>query len=162
MPASASDFTAASVIPARPAHVRLAAVQPGHRRLQVVGVERVKTQFLAGTDQVVQRGVPVGGDRVEFPAEHHVARMAGPVEQRDPVAGMRLGSEANIARIGVMPTPPAISSTRRPVTAGVNAPYGPSAMIRVPLVRLAREPLWSPRALTVMRIRLGCGMADRE
>ena len=35
---------------------------------------------------------------------------------------IRLGSAANIARIGVMPTPPAMNSTRRPVSDGVNAP----------------------------------------
>jgi hypothetical protein len=55
-----------------------------------------------------------------------------------------------------------MSRIRRPVSDGVNAPYGPSAMIRVPGGSLAREPLWSPRDLTVMRIRSGCGMADSE
>jgi len=39
---------------------------------------------------------------------------------------------ANMARIGVMPTPPAISSTRRPVSAGVNAPaFGDDAGARL-------------------------------
>src|SRR5689334_24605913 len=33
----------------------------------------------------------------------------------------RSGSPANIARIGVMPTPPAIIRTRRPLSDGVNA-----------------------------------------
>jgi hypothetical protein len=35
-------------------------------------------------------------------------------------------------------------------------------MIRVPGWRLASDPLWSPRALTVIRIRSGCGIADSE
>ena len=65
----------------------------------------------------MQRGVAVGGDRVEFPAEHDVAGVAGPVEERDAV-DIRSGSAANIARIGVMPTPPAMSSTRRPLSDG--------------------------------------------
>ena len=43
------------------------------------------------------------------------------------------GMSSSSARIGVMPTPPAISATRgRRRAAAVNVPNGPSAITRVP------------------------------
>ena len=96
-------------------------MQAGDGLLQVLGAERVVAELVAGADQVVQGGLPVGGDGVQLAAEDDVAGVAGPVEEGDP-PDIRLGSAANMARIGVMPTPPAMNSTRRPVSAGVNAP----------------------------------------
>src|SRR5690349_18194163 len=66
----------------RPAHVRLVPVQPGDGPLQVISVERVVAELFARADEVVQRGLPVVGDRVKFPAEHHVTGVTGPVEER--------------------------------------------------------------------------------
>ena len=51
------------------------------------------------------------------------------------------GMSSSSARIGVIPTPPAISATRgRRRAAVVNAPNGPSAITRVPggIARSAR------------------------
>src|SRR4051794_41821216 len=62
------------------------------------------------------------------------------------------------ARIGVMPTPPATSSTSRRVRrSAVMAPYGPSAITLVPTgTRCSRsEP--SPSDLTVSRNRFPTG-----
>jgi hypothetical protein len=67
------------------------------------------------------------------------------------------------ARIGVMPTPPAISTARRCLRrAAVKLPNGPSAKTRVPgRIRptVAEE---SPSALTVMRSARPSGAAESE
>ena len=67
-----------------------------------------------------------------------------------------------MARSGVMPTPPASSTTPRPVRPAVNAPYGPSAMTRVPGRSRDKARLWSPMSFTVIRMRSLPGAADSE
>jgi hypothetical protein len=67
------------------------------------------------------------------------------------------------ARIGVIPTPPAISATRgRRRDTVVNAPSGPSTITRVPGPRPARRPVKSPTDFTVIRRRRPSGAADSE
>ena len=57
-----------------------------------------------------------------------------------------------MARSGVIPIPPAISSDlSRRRAAPVKTPNGPSASTRVPGLIAANRALWSPSALTVIR-----------
>lgn len=73
------------------------------------------------------------------------------------------GSVSNSARSGVMPAPPAISSTvPRLRRAAVRDPYGPSAHTRVPGRSPARAAPCPPTALTVIRGRSGRGGAEGE
>ena len=71
------------------------------------------------------------------------------------------GRSSSSARIGVIPTPPAISATRgRRRAAAVKAPCGPSKITRVP-GGIALSPK-SPTCLTVIRSRCPSGAAESE
>jgi hypothetical protein len=70
---------------------------------------------------------------------------------------------SNNVRIGVMPIPPAMSSTLgRLERCAVKAPYGPSAHTRVPGRSRASSEEWSPSDFTVMRSTSARVGADRE
>lgn len=73
------------------------------------------------------------------------------------------GSSSSRARIGVMPTPPAISRVPGCVRCNeVNAPYGPSTNARLPTRMCRRPALVLPTALAVRRNVRPSGAADSE
>ena len=73
---------------------------------------------------------------------------------------MSPGMSSSSARIGVIPTPPAMRATRRPVV--VKPPNGPSTTTRVPGRMSRSERVWSPSPLTVIRSRRPSGAAESE
>ena len=67
------------------------------------------------------------------------------------------------ARTGVIPIPPATSSSFGPRrNDSVNVPNGPSATTRVPTGIVPILEVWSPEALTLIRSDLPSGAAESE
>ena len=158
--ALAARRRARAVSALRAAEVDLAARTSGDEAAQRGGVE---AHALARADAARCRRPPrrrdLGGDLVA--QDELVAAWSARSSTVD--VGAPRGSSCSSARIGAVPTPAPISSSRslRRGVGGEGA-VGPSIATRVPGRSRARPPLWSPRSLTVMRSWSPAGAADSE